>query len=101
MGDSEHPTLMYAMRARFLTRPTACPSGVSAGQMNPQCVLCSCRGLACKSIPVESSRPGHVTRQKSKETRGEFFLLIPVELAALTFLQTIYLTFLIVSIILQ
>lgn len=33
------PTLISAMRARFFTRPTACPSGVSAGQIIPQCVL--------------------------------------------------------------
>ena len=77
---------MYAIRARFFTRPTACPwmethetkgnvlqlqaptpfyitplnictsitntSGVSAGQIIPQSVLCSCRGRA--SLP---SRP--------------------------------------------
>eukprot|EP00729_Bicosta_minor_P016207 gene16207-22381_t len=36
----------YAINARFLTKPTACPSGVSAGQIMPQCVLCSCRGFA-------------------------------------------------------
>ena len=52
MGSAAEPTEMYAISARFLTRPTACPSGVSAGHTIPQCVLCSWRGFA--SLP---SRP--------------------------------------------
>ena len=48
------------MSARFLTRPTAAPSGVSAGQIIPHSVLCSWRGLA--SLP---SRPmGELMRRK-------------------------------------
>ncbi len=35
------PTVMYDMSDRFLTRPHAWPSGVSAGHTMPQCVLCS------------------------------------------------------------
>lgn len=47
MGREGESLEMYAMSARFFTRPTACPSGVSAGQTMPQCELWSCRGLAC------------------------------------------------------
>jgi hypothetical protein len=64
---------MYPTATRFLqsvrghgqwcgghTRPHACPSGVSAGQMMPHCVLCSCRGFA--SLP---SRPtGELMRRR-------------------------------------
>lgn len=91
MGDSEQPTLMYAMRARFFTRPTACPSGVSAGQMNPQCVLCSCRGLACASSRVESSRPRsrHETKKSRTSKHGRKSLSKPCR-AAPTFLWTSY-----------
>mmetsp|Transcript_13032 Transcript_13032/g.43180 ORF Transcript_13032/g.43180 Transcript_13032/m.43180 type:complete len:260 (-) Transcript_13032:987-1766(-) len=49
LGD---PTDTSAIRERFFTKPTACPSGVSAGQTIPQCELCNCRGFA--SLP---SRP--------------------------------------------
>mmetsp|Transcript_70068 Transcript_70068/g.222090 ORF Transcript_70068/g.222090 Transcript_70068/m.222090 type:complete len:218 (-) Transcript_70068:405-1058(-) len=52
MGALALPTEMYAMSARFFTSPTACPSGVSAGQIIPQCELWSWRGFA--SLP---SRP--------------------------------------------
>ena len=38
--------------ARFLTRPTEAPSGVSEGQMMPHCVGCSF--LGCTSFPVFS-----------------------------------------------
>ena len=37
-------TVTLAAMARFLTRPTEPPSGVSAGHMIPHCVLCSLRG---------------------------------------------------------
>ena len=53
MGSAALPTEMYAISARFFTNPTACPSGVSAGHTNPQCVLCSWRGFAC--LPVRAS----------------------------------------------
>ena len=36
MGSAAEPTEMYAISARFFTRPTACPSGVSAGHTIPQ-----------------------------------------------------------------
>ena len=39
------PTETKAIRVRFLTRPQAYPSGVSAGQTIPQCVLWSCLGF--------------------------------------------------------
>ena len=46
--------------ARFLTSPTWCPSGVSAGQITPHCELCSCRGFGF--LP---SRPvGQLTRRR-------------------------------------
>lgn len=49
--------LFYSLPANFYTgihdcTYAGCTSGVSAGQIMPQCVLCSCRGLA--SFP---SRP--------------------------------------------
>lgn len=39
------PTDTNVIRERFLTRPHAWPSGVSAGQTIPQCVLCSYQGF--------------------------------------------------------
>lgn len=60
MGADAEPTEMYAISARFFTRPHAWPSGVSAGHTRPQCVLCSWRGLA--SLP---SRPiGVLSRRR-------------------------------------
>mmetsp|Transcript_15206 Transcript_15206/g.47459 ORF Transcript_15206/g.47459 Transcript_15206/m.47459 type:complete len:227 (-) Transcript_15206:1191-1871(-) len=50
--SDDSATDTYAISARFLTRPHACPSGVSAGHTMPQWELCSWRGLA--SFP---SRP--------------------------------------------
>ena len=48
------------MEGEMYTSPTAAPSGVSAGQIIPQRVLCSWRGLA--SLP---SRPiGELIRRK-------------------------------------
>ena len=44
-GAVYDPTEICDMSARFLTRPQAWPSGVSAGQTIPQCVLCNCRGF--------------------------------------------------------
>lgn len=43
------PTETSAIKVRFLTRPQALPSGVSAGQTIPQCELCNCLGLV--SLP--------------------------------------------------
>ncbi len=40
------PTEIKASKAMFFTRPQDWPSGVSAGQMIPQCVLWSYLGLA-------------------------------------------------------
>mmetsp|Transcript_9366 Transcript_9366/g.42648 ORF Transcript_9366/g.42648 Transcript_9366/m.42648 type:complete len:211 (-) Transcript_9366:2845-3477(-) len=51
-GALGEPTETRHMSERFLTSPTACPSGVSAGHTIPQWLLCSCLGLA--SLP---SRP--------------------------------------------
>mmetsp|Transcript_38487 Transcript_38487/g.101524 ORF Transcript_38487/g.101524 Transcript_38487/m.101524 type:complete len:272 (-) Transcript_38487:1326-2141(-) len=62
-GSDGEPTEMYAISARFLTSPTACPSGVSAGQTRPQCVLCSWRGFA--SLP---SRPTGVFMRRRCES---------------------------------
>lgn len=45
-GAESEPTEMQDISDRFLTRPQACPSGVSAGHTIPQWVLCNCRGLA-------------------------------------------------------
>ena len=39
------PTETVAIKDIFLTNPHDCPSGVSAGQITPQCVLCKCLGL--------------------------------------------------------
>ena len=52
---------MHAHRSKSgLTSPQACPSGVSAGQIIPHCVLCSWRGFA--SLP---SRPiGELMRRR-------------------------------------
>ena len=59
-GAEGEPTETRAMSDKFFTRPTACPSGVSAGHTIPQCELCSCRGLA--SFP---SRPmGELSRRR-------------------------------------
>src|ERR1700761_3094934 len=58
-GADRDPTDIQAMRARFLTRPQACPSGVSAGQTIPQWVLCSCRGFA-----IFPSRPKGVLQRR-------------------------------------
>mmetsp|Transcript_26840 Transcript_26840/g.79698 ORF Transcript_26840/g.79698 Transcript_26840/m.79698 type:complete len:215 (-) Transcript_26840:1250-1894(-) len=59
-GADCEPTVMYAISARFLTSPTAWPSGVSAGQNMPHRLLCSWRGLA--SLP---SRPmGELARRR-------------------------------------
>jgi len=38
-GADSEPTEIQAISAKFLTRPQACPSGVSAGHTIPQCVL--------------------------------------------------------------
>ena len=55
-----HPNIMACSTLVKRTSPQACPSGVSAGQMMPHCVLCSCRGFA--SLP---SRPtGELMRLK-------------------------------------
>jgi hypothetical protein len=49
------------MRARFLTRPQASPSGVSAGQSIPHCDACRARGpLTCTQYTDE-----RVTKKKS------------------------------------
>ena len=63
VGSAPEPPEMYAISARFLTRPTACPSGVSAGHTSPQCVLCSWRGFA--SLP---SRPTGVFMRRRCES---------------------------------
>ena len=47
------PTDTSAIKVRFLTSPQALPSGVSAGQIIPQCELCSWRGLV--SLPCFES----------------------------------------------
>lgn len=41
------PTVTLAIKAKFFTIPHAAPSGVSAGHINPHCVLCNCLGLVC------------------------------------------------------
>jgi hypothetical protein len=41
IGDGYDPTLIYAIKARFFTNPTAAPSGVSAGHNIPHNVLCN------------------------------------------------------------
>ncbi len=46
ISDDPLPTVTTVMRAKFLTRPMLYPSGDSAGQTTPQCVLCRCLGLA-------------------------------------------------------
>lgn len=59
-GLLAQPTEMYVIRARFFTRPQACPSGVSAGQIMPHWLLCSWRGLA-----ILPSRPmGELMRRR-------------------------------------
>mmetsp|Transcript_30596 Transcript_30596/g.90860 ORF Transcript_30596/g.90860 Transcript_30596/m.90860 type:complete len:303 (+) Transcript_30596:1263-2171(+) len=70
MGSGAEPTEMYAIRERFLTSPTACPSGVSAGQTMPQCVLCSWRGLASlPSLPIGVLSRRRCERVEAKVSR--------------------------------
>mmetsp|Transcript_28574 Transcript_28574/g.54589 ORF Transcript_28574/g.54589 Transcript_28574/m.54589 type:complete len:208 (-) Transcript_28574:1371-1994(-) len=67
MGAEGDPTEMYAISARFFTRPHAWPSGVSAGQIMPQWLLCSWRGLA--SLP---SRPmGELRRRRCESVEAK------------------------------
>lgn len=40
------PKEIWQSKAKFLTIPIFPPSGVSAGHIIPQCVLCSCLGFA-------------------------------------------------------
>lgn len=71
MGLGCEPTEMYAIRAKFFTNPTAWPSGVSAGHIIPQWVLCSCRGRA--SLP---SRPmGELRRRRWDKVDANVSLL--------------------------
>lgn len=52
--------LSLSSKTKSLSLSLTCPSGVSAGHIIPQSVLCSCRGLA--SLP---SRPiGELTRRR-------------------------------------
>jgi hypothetical protein len=66
-GSADELTDTYAISARFFTRPHAPPSGVSAGQTMPHCVLCSWRGLA--SLP---SRPIGALRRRRCESIDEY-----------------------------
>ena len=43
-GSSSSSVVMWVIRARFLTRPQASPSGVSAGHSIPHCDGCNARG---------------------------------------------------------
>ena len=64
------PTDTQAIMAKFFTKPTACPSGVSAGQIMPHKVLCNCLGLA--SFP---SRPiGELIRLKCDNVEAQVSL---------------------------
>ena len=57
IGLGCEPTEMYAINAKFFTKPTAWPSGVSAGHIIPQWVLCSWRGRASlPSLPMGEFR---------------------------------------------
>ena len=55
--------VIFETNAKFLTKPTGCPSGVSAGHKYPQLVPCNLRGLTILPLlPVLSL--GDVTRRK-------------------------------------
>ena len=57
IGLGCEPTEMYAINAKFFTKPTAWPSGVSAGHIIPQWVLCNWRGRASlPSLPMGEFR---------------------------------------------
>ena len=45
-GASSSSVVICVIRARFLTRPQASPSGVSDGQSIPNCEGCKARGPA-------------------------------------------------------
>lgn len=71
IGLGWEPTEMYAIKARFFTRPTAWPSGVSAGHIIPQWVLWSCRGRASlPSLPI-----GELRRRKWDNVEANVSLL--------------------------
>ena len=71
IGLGWEPTEMYAIKAKFFTRPTAWPSGVSAGQIIPQWVLWSWRGRASlPSLPI-----GELRRRKWDNVEANVSLL--------------------------
>lgn len=71
IGLGWEPTEMYAINAKFFTRPTAWPSGVSAGQIIPQWVLWSWRGRASlPSLPI-----GELRRRKWDNVEANVSLL--------------------------
>ena len=71
IGLGCEPTEMYAINAKFFTKPTAWPSGVSAGHIIPQWVLCSWRGRASlPSLPM-----GEFRRRKWDKVEANVSLL--------------------------
>ena len=91
------PTDTSAINVRFFTRPQEEPSGVSAGQIIPQCELCSCLGLVI--LPcfergvvrrrIWDSEDANVSRLRTYDTPCFVTLLflslaqLPVEMALL------------------